>query len=125
MKAILFIYYPIHLLIVGVAVPAIIEIIASAAYGIIAHLVAAAALLITEIIGDSQTDSTTMPSVLAELPEPLPPCCVTTGTAVQEVAHVKRERQLFVKESMSQSDIDRITVTRRSLSHYARRTVIC
>ena len=65
-----------------------------------------------------------MPSVLAELPEAVPPCGVAPCAAVEQVTYVKRQRQLFVQESVSQTDVDRVTVARCSLGYYTRRTVV-
>ena len=81
------------------SVSAIVEVIASAIE--IAVRTTASATLVTKVIGQRQADRTAVPTVFAELPEPFAPCCVTTRTAVEQVAYVQRQRQLFVEEGMS------------------------
>ena len=82
------------------SVSAIVEVIASA-IEIAVRTTASATHLVSEVIGQRQADRTAVPTVFAELPEPFAPCCVTTCTAVEQVAYVKRQRQLFVEEGMS------------------------
>ena len=116
-------FSPINL-IIAAAVSAVVEIIASAAIHAVASVGTAFAALIAEVIGQRQADRTAVPSILAELPEAFPPCDVPPCAAVEQVTHVKRQRQLFVQESVSQTEVDRITMARRSLGYYTRRTVV-
>ena len=103
------------------SVTAIVEVIASAIE--IAVWATAFATLVTEVIGQRQTDRTAVPSILAELPEPFAPSGVSSCTAIQYITHIKRQSQLFIEEGVSQTDIDGVTVTCRTLCYHARGTV--
>ena len=76
------------------AVSAIVHIVSATYFAI--RPVASAALLVAEVIGDGKTDRTAMPSVLAELPESVSPCSVSSCTAVQQISYIQSQSQLFV-----------------------------